>query len=51
MTLTPTWKYDCKEKVRPSGREAGLGHAEGRTPTVGALGDSGDKVEVVEYQQ
>ena len=30
------------EKVRPgTGREAGLGHAGGRAPTVGALGDAG----------
>jgi hypothetical protein len=30
------------EKVRPgTGREAGLGHAGGRAPKVGALGDAG----------
>jgi hypothetical protein len=33
---------DCMEKVRPgTGREADLGHAGGRVPTVGALGDAG----------
>jgi hypothetical protein len=34
--------HDCREKVRPgTGRETGLGHAGGRAPTVGALGDAG----------
>jgi len=33
--------HDCREKVRPgNGREAGLGHAGGRAPKVGALGDA-----------
>ena len=41
LTMLTAKTHDCMEKVRPGTcRETGLGHAGGRAPKVGALGDA-----------